>query len=154
MQTLYKCLSVLLDENSTWKSHIKYIENKIAKTIGLLFEAKPFLNKQSLLSLYYLYIHSYINYANVHCGSTYMTNVKKLFSQQNYAMRIICNKEKFKHTKQLFQSNKILNVYKLNIVINVATFMYKVNTKTAPNIFLSRFQKPSNSYPARFSELN
>ena len=28
-------------------------------------------------------------------------------------MRIICNKGKFEHTKQLFQSNKILNAYKL-----------------------------------------
>ena len=39
-----KWLGVLLDENSTWKPHIKYIENKIAKSIGLLFKAKPFLN--------------------------------------------------------------------------------------------------------------
>ena len=82
-----------------------------------------------------------------------MTNLKELSSQQKDAMRIICNKWKFEHTKQLFQSNKILNVYKLNIV-NVATFMYKVNPKTALNIFLSRFQKPSHSYPTRFSELN
>ena len=111
------------------------------------------MNKQSLLSLYYSYIHSYINYANVAWGSTYMTNLKELSSQQKHAMRIICNKWKFEHTKQLFQSNKILNVYKLNIV-NVAKFMYKVNPKTAPNIFLSRFQKPSHSYPTRFSELN
>ena len=86
------------------------------------------MNKQSLLSLYYSYIHSYINYANVAWGSTYMTNLKELSSQQKHAMRIICNKWKFEHTKQLFQSNKILNVYKLNIV-NVATFMYKVSQK-------------------------
>ena len=32
--------------------------------------------------------------------------------------------------------------------------MYKVNQKTAPNIFLSRSQKPSHSYPTRFTELN
>ena len=73
-------------------------------------------------------------------------------SQQKHAMRIICNKGKFEHKKQLFQSNKILNVYKLNIS-NATVFMYKVNQKTAPNIFLSRFQKPSPSYPTRFSEL-
>ena len=111
------------------------------------------MNKQFFLSLYYSCIHSYINYTNVAWGSTYMTNLKELSSQQKDAMRIICNKWKFEHTKQLFQSNKILNVYKLNIV-NVATFLYKVNPKTAPNIFLSRFQKPSHSYPTRFSELN
>ena len=43
-----KFLAALLDENLTWKPHIKYIEKKIAKKIGLLFKAKPFLNKQSL----------------------------------------------------------------------------------------------------------
>ena len=145
-----KFLCVLLGENLTWKPHIKYIENKIAKNVGLLFKVKPFLNKQSLLSLYYSYIHSYINYANVAWGSTYMTNFKKIIQSR---MRIICNNEKFEHTKQLLHSNKILSVYKLNI-LNVATFMYKVNQKTTPNIFLSRFQKPFHSYPTRFSELN
>ena len=60
-----KFLDALLNENLTWKRHIKYIENKIAKNIGLLFKAKPFLNKQFLSSLYYSHIHSYINYVNV-----------------------------------------------------------------------------------------
>ena len=31
-------------------------------------------------------------------------------------MRIICNKGKLKHTKQLFQPNRIINVSKLNIL--------------------------------------
>ena len=34
-------LDVLLDENLSWKTHIKYIENKISKNIGILFEARP-----------------------------------------------------------------------------------------------------------------
>ena len=86
-------------------------------------------------------------------GSTYMTNFKKLSSQKKHATRIICNNGKFEHTKQLFQSNKILNVYKLNI-LNVASFMYKVNQETAPNVFLSRFQNSSHFYPTRCLELN
>ena len=61
-------------------------------------------------------------------GEVLKTNLTKLSSQQKHAVRIICNKGKFEHTKQLFQSNKILNVYKLNI-LNFATFMYKVNEK-------------------------
>ena len=78
-----KFLDVFLVENSTWKPRIKYIENKIPKSIELFFKTKPFLNKQSLLSLFYSYLHSYINYANVAWGSTYMTNFNKLSSQQN-----------------------------------------------------------------------
>ena len=57
-----KFLGVLLDENLCWKEHIKYIESKFAKNIGLLYKAKPYTEKHSLLLLYYSYMHSYINY--------------------------------------------------------------------------------------------
>ena len=77
-----KFLGVLLDDNLSWKEHIKYLENKIAKNIGLMYRAKPFLDKESLLALYYSYIHSYLNYANLTWGSTYLANLKKLRSQQ------------------------------------------------------------------------
>ena len=37
------CLGVLLDKNSTWKPHIKYIiKSKTAKNIRLLFKANQF----------------------------------------------------------------------------------------------------------------
>ena len=49
-----KFLEVLLDENLSWKEHLKYAGNK-------MYKAKPFLNKDALLSLYFSYIHSYIN---------------------------------------------------------------------------------------------
>ena len=97
------------------------------------------MNKQSLLPLYHSYIHSYINCANVAWGSTYMTNFKKLSNQQKHAMRIICSKGKFKLTKQLFQPDKILSLYKLNI-LNVARFMYKVNKKLLQMCFFQGFK--------------
>ena len=41
-----KFLGVFLDENLTWKDHIRYTEDKIAKDIGLLFRSKPCLTKK------------------------------------------------------------------------------------------------------------
>ena len=41
-------LGVLLDENLHWKEHIKYIENKIAKNIRLLYKANPYIDKHLL----------------------------------------------------------------------------------------------------------
>ena len=38
-----KFLEVLLDEHLSWKEHIRYIENKVGKGIGLLYKAKLFL---------------------------------------------------------------------------------------------------------------
>ena len=43
-----KFLGVMLDENISWKDHIKTIEKKLAKNIGLLYRAKPYLNETSL----------------------------------------------------------------------------------------------------------
>ena len=40
-----KFVGVLLDENLSWKEHIYYLENKIAKTIGFMYIAKPFLTR-------------------------------------------------------------------------------------------------------------
>ena len=60
-----KFLGVLLDENLCRREHIKYIESKIAKNIGLLNKGKPYIDNNSPLSLYHFYIHSYINYGNI-----------------------------------------------------------------------------------------
>ena len=69
-----KFLGVVLDENLSWKENLKHTENKIAKSIGLMYKAKPFLDKDSLLSLCFSYIHSYINYTNLAWVSTHKTN--------------------------------------------------------------------------------
>ena len=148
-----KFLGVFLDENLSWKPHIKYVENRISKNIGLLFKARPFLNKKSLLSLYYSYIHSYINYGAVSWGTTCRINLKKINSQQKQVFCIIFNKGKFEHTSELFKSSKILNVYKLNN-FNFAVFMHRFQGKSAPSIFLPKFRKPFHSYPTRFSHPN
>ena len=66
-------------------------------------------------------------------------------------MRIVHNEVKFKYTIHLFRKNKILNVYQLNTLNNVM-FMHRISTKTPPAVFHPRFQRPSHSYPANFSE--
>ena len=123
-----KFLGVLLDDNLSWKEHIKYLENKIAKNIGLMYRAKPFLDKESLL---------------------------KLRSQQKHTIRIVHNKTKFEHTKELllFKSASVLNLYKLNI-LSIAVFMHRVHTKTSPPVFTGSFQRISHLYSTRSSTLN
>ena len=82
-QEFIKFLGVLLDENLNWKEHIKHTENKIAKNLGLLYKARFFLERNALLVLYYSYIQTYINYANIAWGSTCRTNLKKLTVNRN-----------------------------------------------------------------------
>ena len=79
-------------------------------------------------------------------------NLKKLLSQQKQAIRIINNKTRSERTKELFNSQKILNIYKLNI-LNTAIFMHKVY-KTASPTFFKLFQKVSHLFPTGFSKLS
>ena len=52
-QSSIKFLGILSDENLPWKEHLKLTENKIAKKkTGLIYKAKPYLNKDSFLALY------------------------------------------------------------------------------------------------------
>ena len=114
-QEFIKFLGVLLDENLNWKEHIKYTESKIAKNLVLLYKVRPFLERNALLALHYPYIQTYINYANIAWGSPCRTNLKKNNSRQKHAIRIIFNKNKFAHTREIFKVQKILNIYQLNI---------------------------------------
>ena len=132
---------------------MKLTENKTAKNIGLIYKAKPYLNKDSLLVLYFFYIHSYINHANLVWGSTHKTYLRKRNSQQKHALRLIHNKNRFYHSKEPFGSCEILDVYRLNL-LNKAVFMHRIKSRTAPSSFPERFEQSSHSYPIRFSGRN
>ena len=149
-----KFLGVLLDENLCWKEHMKYSESRIAKNIGLLYKAKPYIDKHSLLSLYHSYIHSYINYGNIAWGSTVKQGqtLKRYTVNRNvlselYIAKIDC------HILENSLSSKVLNVYQVNIWKNLV-FMHQINSNTVPTIFLNKFKKPTHSYRTNFAGTN
>ena len=74
--------------------------------------------------------------------STYRTNLKKNSSQQKHAIRIVFNKNKFAHTREIFKKHKFLNVYQLNILSNMV-FIHRVENKTAPSIFQNCVSLPT-----------
>ena len=54
-QEFINFFEVLLDEILDLKEHIKCTEKKIAKNLGLLYKARPCLERNALLALYYSY---------------------------------------------------------------------------------------------------
>ena len=86
--TLIKYLGVLIDEHLTLKELIAVIENKFSKNLGLLHGAGRVLDRTALKSLYFSFIHSYLNYGNIVWASTSTTKLKNLASKQKQALRI------------------------------------------------------------------
>ena len=104
-------LGVLFDENPTWNNHIHLIENKISKTVCILYKAKYTINQHGLKSLYYSFIHSYLNYGNIVWASTSKTRLKRIAAKQREAIRVIDdNINEKKNSRQKMRKLKILNV--------------------------------------------
>ena len=141
----------MLDENISWEEHIRTVETKLAKNIGLLYSAKPLLEEKSLKSIYFAYIHSYLNYANIAWASTYRTKLKTIHFHQKHAVRIVFNEDKLTQSRPLLRSLNALNVYQINLYQHLA-FMYKLNKNKAPPTFNELIKKPFHKYPTKFSE--
>ena len=45
----------------TFEPHIKMLTNKLAKAVGILNKVKTYLNKPTLLSLYYAFFYSQLH---------------------------------------------------------------------------------------------
>ena len=101
------------------------------------------------MSLYYAYIQTYVNYANLAWTSTIITNLKKIHSHQKHAICIVFRKDKFSHTKELFVQNKVFKVYQLNILNNFI-FMHKGWNCTSS--ISTKISKSNTSIPCKFFE--
>ena len=109
-----KFLGVMLDENVNWQEHIRTLEIKIAKNIGLLYRAKYLLNESSVKCIYFAYIHSYLNYANITWATTYRTKLKAIYLLQKRAVRLVFNENNMTHSRPLLRSLNALNAYNFN----------------------------------------
>ena len=47
-----KYLGIINDVKFNWIVHITYIKNKISKAIGIMYKARQYLNKSSLVNLH------------------------------------------------------------------------------------------------------
>jgi hypothetical protein len=146
-------LGVNFDEKLSWKVHINSIEKKISKSIGMIYRVKPLLNFKSLKSLYFSFIHSYLTYGNIVWASTNYTKLKKLYSKQKHAVRIIFGSGRAVPCEPLLRVIGALNIFKLNIHL-VLLFMYKTKYGLSPKIFETYFKVIHHKYATRFSANN
>ena len=49
-----KFLGVLIDESLTWKPQIENMSKKVSKSIGVLYQPRPFLSKHLLQQIFLL----------------------------------------------------------------------------------------------------
>ena len=129
-----KYLGIIFDNQLLFKQHIKMLESKLYRYVGILFRLKSFLPKYILSKIYYAFIHSYLNYGLIIWGATPASNLSKLCRIQNKALRVISGTGWREHAPPLYATQKILQLSKL-ITYSVAKFMHKFTNKKLPATF-------------------
>jgi len=129
-----KFLGIYIDESLSWKKHVSYINSKMSRSLFAIKQAKVFLPKESLRTLYYSLINSYITYGILAWGNANNNILYKTNILQKRALRIIHNKKYNSHTDPLFKLSKILKLsdfYELQVLL----FMHDYANNKLPSSF-------------------
>ena len=133
-----KFLGVHLDSGLTWKRHINETENKISKSLGIIFRLSSFLPLNILRLLYCSLILPYLSYCNIVWGNTYSSHLNKLNILQKKAIRIISGAPPLSHSSHLFLNLNILKFPDINVTQQL-TFVYSALHSILPNHLTNMF---------------
>ena len=66
------------DLNLNFRKRIEVMDNKLSRSLAILFKLKPVLPQYVLLKLYYAMVHPYLTCGLVAWGSTFPSYIEKL----------------------------------------------------------------------------
>ena len=114
-ETSIKFLGIHLDENITWKKHIKHVTTNITNTLFVMNRVKNVLPRHSLQTIYYTLFQPYITYGILAWGHMINNDNNQILLKQKRAMRIIYKLPYNSHTDPLFKTSNILKAKDLYI---------------------------------------
>ena len=103
-----KFLGILIDDNLSWKSHTNHITKIVSKYNSIIRKVRPFLNKDSLHTLYNTLALPYLSYCTIVWGERNNSNLDSLFITQKKIIRTCTNSIWLEHITPLFLSLKNL----------------------------------------------
>ena len=123
-------LGKILDDKLLFQPHIKLLEGKLSRSLGILRKVKPFFINLLHASIIFFSTLT-MQYGILLWGSTSKTYLSKIKVLQNKAIKIIGGRKWRNRATPFYKKLKILkivDVYKLETAI----FMYKYSTNKLP----------------------
>jgi hypothetical protein len=145
-----KFLGIILDNKLSWKPHILYQSQKMAKSVGLISRARQLLNKKILVQIYYSFLYPYLTYGNIIWGQAAEINLWPIFKLQKRAIRLIENIPRNGSTTKSFGNLKIMRLPDIHSY-QIMIFMFKFKKGLLPTLFDSYFSENASHhrYPTR-----
>ena len=129
-----KYIGVTIDNHLSFNQHITLLENKVARSVGVISKLRFYLPQSSLVILYFSLVHTHLLYAFPVWASTYNIYLSKLKRLQNKAVRIISRtsiKDRITPNYHRLEILKLDDLYTLEI----AKLMYQFAPNKLPDTF-------------------
>ena len=117
----------------SWVQHITYVKSKVSKGIGIMYQARKYLDKNSLVNLYNTYIYPYLIYCVESWGNISQCHLNPLFILQKKILRIITFSWYDVSSQIHFMNLNILPLYNL-IQHRISFMMYKLVNGLLPEV--------------------
>ena len=132
---------MVIDHKLSWNNHIDYITNKLSKAASVLSKVRHYVNKLTLLKLYYSCAYPHFKYGII----TWSIQIKSLIGKtqviQNKIIRIInfkCLHDRVKMNK-LCKSMNILQIKDIHD-LEMSKLMHSYYHKKPPEVFNNYFK--------------
>lgn len=126
----FKLLGVIIDQKLNFWNHIEHISRKVNQSLGIINRIKFFIQKATLVTLYYSLIFPHLYYGNLVWGATFKSHLNKLYSLQKKFFHITKNylNQTYRHDVSIFFNQyNILTIFELNIYKS-SIFYFKIIT--------------------------
>ena len=128
-----KYLSVFINDKLNFHEHIKNLEKKVSRSVGILSKLKNYLPTHALFLLYYTFVHSHLLYELIVWGNAYPTYLSKLITLQNKALHIVTKSGWYQNVLPLYQKFNLMNLQNLH-KFETAKFIHnQINQRVFPN---------------------
>ena len=138
--TSYKYLGLFIDDELTWKNHIKHVCQKLSKACGIISKIRHCVDIKTLKIVYYALGYSYLRYCNIVWGNTTKNILKPLVVLQNRILRIMAFAPFGRiDIDELYLKLRLLGLEKIHY-LEKAKFMYKYYKNNLPANFDNYFE--------------
>ena len=140
----HRVLGVTVDEHLKWQSHIHILCKKIARSLFLLKQLKPYIDIEARKMLFHAHCLSHINYASAVWDCATNNHFEKLNSTYKRAAKIIRPDPSLSTLEKQIK----LDMFPLQtqLKFNKAVLMYKVHNGLAPGYLEDLLASPSCRY--------
>ena len=135
-----KFLWLIIDSSLNWKSHFKFLKNKLLKIYWIIKNVSFCLNESAMIKLYYSLFYHQLIYCLEIWGNAYKSYINCIHVIQKKVLKLVFSKPIDFSSKKLFKDHKLLNIFDLR-KYKILICMHRIYYKTCSPCIYKHYKR-------------